>query len=53
MTPEFSIALGAIWAPEEILFAHPKPLEWRQHSQAFSASARFGQRTNAWYIQPR
>jgi AraC-like DNA-binding protein len=43
----FRHCLGANWAPEEILFEHPKPLEWRQHSQAFAASVRFGQRTNA------
>jgi len=39
--------LGAHWAPEEIHFEHPKPGEWRQHGQAFSAPVHFGQRSNA------
>jgi AraC-like DNA-binding protein len=39
--------LGTNWAPEEIHFEHPKPGEWRQHSQAFSAPVYFGQHTNA------
>jgi AraC-like DNA-binding protein len=43
----FRHCLGAQWAPEEIHFEHPKPGEWRQHSQAFSAPVRFGKRTNA------
>jgi AraC-like DNA-binding protein len=39
--------LGTNWAPEEIHFEHPRPGEWRQHSQAFAAPVYFGQRTNA------
>lgn len=39
--------LGTNWAPEEILFEHPKPSGWRQHSEAFSAPVQFGRRTNA------
>ena len=43
----FRHCLGANWAPEEILFEHPKPSGWRQHSDAFSAPVQFGWRTNA------
>jgi AraC-like DNA-binding protein len=39
--------LGPQWAPEAVHFEHPKPAEWRQHVQAFSAPVHFGQRTNA------
>jgi AraC-like DNA-binding protein len=39
--------LGTDWAPEAIHFEHPRPEEWRQHAQAFSAPVHFGQRTNA------
>jgi AraC-like DNA-binding protein len=39
--------LGEHWAPEEIRFEHPRPADWRQHAQMFSAPVHFGQRTNA------
>jgi AraC-like DNA-binding protein len=43
--------LGTAWTPERIHFEHPKPREWRQHEQAFSAPVHFGQRTNALIIR--
>lgn len=43
----FRHCLGAPWAPVAIYFEHPKPADWRQHSQAFSAPVYFGHRTNA------
>ena len=43
----FRHCLGSHWAPEEIHFEHPKPGDWRQHCEAFSAPVHFGQRSNA------
>ena len=42
----FRACLGPAWAPEEVHFEHLRPLEWRQHEQAFDAQVHFGQRTN-------
>jgi AraC-like DNA-binding protein len=39
--------LGPRWAPQEVHFEHPRPADWGQHSQAFSAPVQFGQPTNA------
>jgi AraC-like DNA-binding protein len=39
--------LGIRWAPQAVHFEHPKPVGWRQHSDAFLAPVHFGQVTNA------
>lgn len=39
--------LGAAWAPDEVHFAHPRPLGWREHESAFAAPVFFAQPTNA------
>ncbi len=38
---------GKSWAPVEIQFEHPRPLDWRQHEAAFGAPVFFGCATNA------
>jgi AraC-like DNA-binding protein len=47
----FRHCLGTDWAPEAILLEHPKPIGWRQHSEAFSAPVQFGRHTNALIIR--
>lgn len=42
----FRACLGAGWAPEEVHFEHLRPLDWREHQNAFDAPVHFGQRTN-------
>lgn len=43
---------GPGWAPEEVHFEHPDPLEPGQHERAFSAPVYFGQPTNALVFRP-
>jgi AraC-like DNA-binding protein len=43
----FRHCLGMHWAPEEIRFEHPRPIQWREHCQAFSAPVTFGHGSNA------
>jgi len=42
----FRACLGHGWTPEEVHFEHLRPLDWREHQQAFDAPVHFGQRTN-------
>ena len=42
----FRACLGRSWTPEEVHFEHLRPLDWREHQQAFDAPVHFGQRTN-------
>ena len=39
--------LGPGWSPEEVLFEHPQPAEWKDHERAFGAPVYFAQPTNA------
>jgi AraC-like DNA-binding protein len=43
----FREACGSSWAPEEVHFEHPKPLEAHEHRMAFDAPVYFSQPTNA------
>ena len=43
----FRECCGTRWAPEEVHFEHPQPVDWREHEQAFSAPVYFSQPTNA------
>ena len=43
----FREACGAGWAPDEVHFEHPQPIERSEHEQAFSAPVYFSQPTNA------
>ncbi len=43
----FRECYGAAWAPEEVHFEHPKPLDWKEHERAFDAPVYFNQPTNA------
>ena len=38
---------GPRWAPEEVHFEHPKPMDWKEHEKAFGAPVYFNQPTNA------
>ncbi|WP_170984198.1 AraC-like transcriptional regulator QhpR [Rhodoligotrophos defluvii] len=38
---------GRTWSPIEIQFEHPRPAEWRQHTDAFGAPVFFGCSSNA------
>lgn len=43
----FRHCYGVRWAPEEVHFEHPKPLDWGEHERAFGAPVFFGQRANS------
>jgi AraC-like DNA-binding protein len=43
---------GSRWAPEEVHFEHPKPLEAKEHEMAFNAPVYFSQATNALLFRP-
>jgi AraC-like DNA-binding protein len=43
---------GSRWAPEEVHFEHPKPLEAKEHEMAFNAPVYFSQSTNALLLRP-
>ena len=43
----FRECCGSNWAPEEVHFEHPQPIEWREHERAFSAPVYFSQASNA------
>jgi hypothetical protein len=43
----FRECYGTSWAPEEVHFEHPKPLDWQEHERAFDAPVYFNQPTNA------
>lgn len=43
----FRECCGPGWAPEEVHFEHPQPLECHEHERAFSAPVYFSQSTNA------
>ncbi len=43
----FRECYGTAWAPEEVHFEHPKPLDWKEHERAFDAPVYFNQPTNA------
>ncbi len=43
----FRECYGTSWAPEEVHFEHPKPLDWQEHERAFEAPVYFNQPTNA------
>jgi AraC-like DNA-binding protein len=49
----FRTCLGTDWAPEEVQFEHPQPLEWREHQSAFDAPVHFAQRTNCLVFRDR
>ena len=42
----FRESLGPNWAPEEVHFEHPKPLDWKEHEEAFGAPVYFNQPGN-------
>lgn len=48
----FREGLSGAWAPEEVHFEHPKPLDWQPHEAAFSAPVYFSQPTNALLFRP-
>ncbi|WP_213163734.1 AraC-like transcriptional regulator QhpR [Kaustia mangrovi] len=43
---------GSHWAPEEVHFEHPRPLEAKEHESAFDAPVYFSQPTNALLFRP-
>ena len=43
---------GRTWAPIEIQFEHPQPVEWRQHETAFGAPVFFGCDSNSIVFDP-
>jgi AraC-like DNA-binding protein len=43
----FRECYGAHWAPEEVHFEHPKPMDWKEHERAFGAPVYFNQPINA------
>ncbi|SEH25372.1 AraC-type DNA-binding protein [Magnetospirillum fulvum] len=49
----FRTCLGRDWAPEEVQFEHPQPLDWREHRTAFDAPVQFAQRTNCLVFRDR
>ncbi|MDH3438651.1 MAG: AraC family transcriptional regulator [Betaproteobacteria bacterium] len=48
----FRHCYGSSWHPEEVLFEHPQPADWREHERAFEAPVFFGQPTNALIFRP-
>lgn len=44
--------LSGSWAPEEVHFEHPKPVDWHAHEAAFDAPVYFSQPTNALLFKP-
>ena len=48
----FRECYGAGWAPEEVHFEHPRPVESREHEGAFGAPIYFSQPTNALLFRP-
>lgn len=43
---------GPRWAPEEVHFEHPRPIEAKEHEFAFNAPIYFSQATNALLFRP-
>ena len=43
----FRECYGSAWAPEEVHFEHPKPMDWHEHERAFDAPVYFNQPSNA------
>ncbi len=48
----FRECYGAGWAPEEVHFEHPNPVESREHENAFGAPVYFSQPANALLFRP-
>ena len=48
----FRESYGPRWAPEEVHFEHPKPMDWKEHERAFDAPVYFNQPTNALLFRP-
>lgn len=48
----FRECYGSGWAPEEVHFEHPNPMESREHENAFGAPVYFSQPANALLFRP-